>query len=219
MGRCKLCERISVELLDDNDVEFHKDIASLKRSVDSGCDFCTLCWTRFEDDCSKKILDACLQGKPPSDDVADGGWVPQMYLRGEFPDMRFADRPTSWDVTSKIWVSCGRFMEENVGLGMYVHLRLFAAPGKSRQASGCGQASFHGLSRRLNLFQRPQPRGAYGAACRRETEIPSSLYRMRSCGFTSAGLVPVPLVTSVAMRMYMTKCRQGSSILAATKMA
>lgn len=139
MTRCKLCESLSVELLDNNDVAFHNDLSSLQESAQSGCDFCNLCWGRLELDWSRDQLDACLQGKKLSYDSSEPEgppWVPQMWLRGQFFDRRSHSE-------SRIWLSCGRLDEENVGQGASTSLSLFAAPGKFCQTTGCAFGVFH----------------------------------------------------------------------------
>lgn len=135
MTRCELCCSLSVELLDDNDVAFHDDISSLKRSAESGCDFCTLCWARIQSDWPRARVDACLQGKSPSDDLKDQCWVPQMWLRGYFYDRRRYVRPED-STESQVRLSCGKEGEENLKMGTYTNLSIFAAPGK-RFAKHC----------------------------------------------------------------------------------
>lgn len=130
MTRCTLCEGLNVELLDDNDMEFHKDISSLKESAESGCDFCNLCWGRIQSDWPKRVLDACLQGKAPPVDPSGPQpppWVPQMWLRGYIYYRKSHLRRVRGE--SRIWLSCGRLYEDNVGQGLALSLSLFAAPG------------------------------------------------------------------------------------------
>lgn len=125
MTRCELCKSLTAEILDNDDVPFHDSLSSLKRSAQSGCDFCNLCWGRIKSDWHPDRVDVCLQGLPLSQHPEDQHWVQQMWLRGYF----YLNAPDSVR-GSDLWLSCGQLGVENVNKGLATHLSLFATPGR-----------------------------------------------------------------------------------------
>lgn len=101
---CKVCSRLNVELLRDNDVEYHPDLASLKLSADTNCPICLLFWTALVSNSHASTFSRRLQG------VFDSGQSVardmQLWLRGEFHDL--GDWSTTESQGSHISVSCGR---------------------------------------------------------------------------------------------------------------
>ncbi|KAF5012271.1 hypothetical protein FDECE_1652 [Fusarium decemcellulare] len=64
MSRCTLCRTftINVEL---HCLQFHPNLASLKKSAKEGCDFCLLCWTGFQQDWKASQTESVLKGEAP----------------------------------------------------------------------------------------------------------------------------------------------------------
>ncbi|KAK4206706.1 heterokaryon incompatibility protein-domain-containing protein [Rhypophila decipiens] len=98
MSFCQRCELLTIDELVENDVLFHPDLATLRGSAETGCGFCTLCWTALRTG-QKDQLDKLLRGE--SAWAKGEAWTPTIWLRG----MHFWDGGSAG---TKIEVSCGK---------------------------------------------------------------------------------------------------------------
>lgn len=125
MPLCEACARLSVEELDDNDVEFHPDLQHLASSAEAGCDLCLLFWTRLRNRHGRMPhFDQILNDQWP--DPPDGHeWTKSIWLRGQFP--------RNGPGESCIWISCGPSSSFDDGfnpeLNMTSDVNVFAQPG------------------------------------------------------------------------------------------
>ena len=102
MPYCGICSSLTIDLLNDNDILFHPDLESLKKSAEGGCQLCLLFWTLVQDQWGAQVVNSCLKNEHP---VREGAhWEPTIWLRGQFHHGRLTDR----QVGARIWISSGR---------------------------------------------------------------------------------------------------------------
>ncbi|ENH68172.1 hypothetical protein FOC1_g10003803 [Fusarium oxysporum f. sp. cubense race 1] len=128
MPRCAFCHTFTIDQ-DRFYLEFHPNLASLKKSADDGCDFCHLCWTGFRQEWTGAQIESVLKGEVP-EGVTE--FEPGIWIYVHFTDYS----PTL--TQPRIIVSCGRYnpitsvRESSHGLG-YINLAVY---GKEGTAAG-----------------------------------------------------------------------------------
>ncbi|RBR05622.1 hypothetical protein FVER53590_03337 [Fusarium verticillioides] len=128
MSRCAFCRAFTIDQ-DRFYLEFHSNLASLKKSAEDGCDFCHLCWTGFQLEWAPSEIESVLKGEVPEGVTK---FEPGIWIYVHFTDYS----PTL--TQPRIIVSCGRYnpitsvKESSHGLS-YINL---AAYGKEGSAAG-----------------------------------------------------------------------------------
>ncbi|KAF5686908.1 hypothetical protein FCIRC_2599 [Fusarium circinatum] len=124
MPRCAFCRTFTVDQ-DRFYLQFHPNLASLKKSAEDGCDFCLLCWTGFRCEWSDSEIESVLK-----DEVPEGvtKFEPGIWIYVHFTDYS----PTL--TQPPIIVSCGRYnpitsvKESSHGLS-YMNLAVYGKEG------------------------------------------------------------------------------------------
>jgi hypothetical protein len=120
MSRCAFCHTFTIDQ-DRFYLEFHPNLASLKKSADDGCDFCHLCWTGFRQEWTGAQIESVLKGEVPEGVTK---FEPGIWIYVHFTDYS----PTL--TQPRIIVSCGRYnpitsvRESSHGLG-YINLAVY----------------------------------------------------------------------------------------------
>ncbi|KAF6821894.1 hypothetical protein CPLU01_12342 [Colletotrichum plurivorum] len=86
MAYCDFCAKLTVALIQYQDVRFHPNLKSLKDSAESGCAFCGLCWSTIQSECIPLHITELLNGERPStygDEVRDKPFYPSIWLHGQ----------------------------------------------------------------------------------------------------------------------------------------
>ncbi|KAF5627141.1 hypothetical protein F52700_8624 [Fusarium sp. NRRL 52700] len=128
MPRCAFCSTFGIDQ-DRFYLEFHPNLASLKKGAEDGCDFCQLCWTGFQREWAASEIESVLK-----DEVPEGvtKFEPGIWIYVHFTDYS----PTL--TQPRIIVSCGRYnpitsvKESSHGLS-YINLAVY---GKEGTAAG-----------------------------------------------------------------------------------
>ncbi|KAL6923019.1 hypothetical protein FSST1_000293 [Fusarium sambucinum] len=126
MPRCTFCRAFTISQ-DHSYLEFHSNLASLKRSAEDGCDFCHLCWTDFRREWTDSQIESVLGGQVPEGVTK---FEPGIWIYIHFTD----NGPTSRQ--PRIIVSCGRYnpftsvRESSHGLA-YINLAVYGKEGTS----------------------------------------------------------------------------------------
>ncbi|UPK99730.1 hypothetical protein LCI18_010665 [Fusarium solani-melongenae] len=98
MARCTFCRAFTISV-ERHYLEFHSNLASLKRSAEDGCDFCLLCWTGFQQEWTASQIESVLIGKAPEGVIK---FEPGIWIYVHFRD--YNARRTQ----PQISVYCGR---------------------------------------------------------------------------------------------------------------
>ncbi|KAI8711862.1 HET domain-containing protein [Fusarium sp. LHS14.1] len=98
MSRCEFCRAFTISV-ERHYLEFHPDLASLKRSAEEGCNFRLLCWTGFQQEWTTSQIEFVLKGKAPE---GVSKFEPSIWIYVHFRD--YNARQTQ----PKISVYCGR---------------------------------------------------------------------------------------------------------------
>ncbi|KAL0944623.1 uncharacterized protein CTRU02_202510 [Colletotrichum truncatum] len=116
MTSCNFCAKLCVELLSDNDVRFHPNLESLRKSAESDCPFCALAYTAIRTTTRRDVVTALLNGERPKD-YKEGPFYPSIWLRGQIHPFELGTRlgQLGQSTPTRIWISCGRFPPD-VGL-------------------------------------------------------------------------------------------------------
>ncbi|KLO95494.1 tol protein [Fusarium fujikuroi] len=128
MPRCAFCCAFAIDQ-DHFYLEFHPNLASLKKSAGDGCDFCRLCWTGFQREWAGSEIETVLKGNVPEGVTK---FEPGIWIYVHFTDYS----PTL--TQPRIIVSCGRYnpitsvKESSHGLS-YINLAVY---GKEGTAAG-----------------------------------------------------------------------------------
>ncbi|EXJ76898.1 hypothetical protein A1O3_10055 [Capronia epimyces CBS 606.96] len=128
MKLCSDCEKLTIKALQDDDVPLKDNLATLIVSARNGCSFCSMCWARFQKDCTPETIQRHLRGEfEPGENSMD--W--KIYLQAELHE-----RGGHFWLNGKgshIQISSGRFprysSEPGTGTRLYTHLSVFADPG------------------------------------------------------------------------------------------
>ncbi|KAF5547940.1 hypothetical protein FPHYL_10065, partial [Fusarium phyllophilum] len=128
MPRCAFCRTFTIDQ-DRFYLEFHPNLASLKKSAEDGCDFCRLCWTGFRREWAPHEIECVLKGEIPEGVTK---FEPGIWIYVHFTDYS----PTL--TQPRIIVSCGKYnpitsvKESSHGLS-YINLAVY---GKEGTAAG-----------------------------------------------------------------------------------
>ncbi|KAF5642991.1 hypothetical protein F25303_6363 [Fusarium sp. NRRL 25303] len=128
MPRCAFCRTFTIDQ-DRFYLEFHPNLALLKKSAEDGCDFCHLCWTGFRREWAGSEIEAVLKGEVPEGVTK---FEPGIWIYVHFTDYS----PTL--TQPRIIISCGRYnpitsvKESSHGLS-YINLAVY---GKEGTAAG-----------------------------------------------------------------------------------
>ncbi|KAF6808106.1 hypothetical protein CMUS01_13960 [Colletotrichum musicola] len=110
MAYCEFCAKLTVDLIQYQDVRFHPNLKSLKDSAESGCAFCGLCWSTIQSDCIPLYISELLNGKRPStygDEVKDKPFYPSIWLYGQIMPTGPGTRG-GVESGGCVWLTCGR---------------------------------------------------------------------------------------------------------------
>lgn len=99
MARCAFCRTFTITQ-DRFFLEFHPNLAPLKRSAEDGCDFCYPCWRGFQYEWAESEIEAVLKDEVPRDVTS---FEPGIWIYVHFTDFG----PTM--TQPLIIVSCGRY--------------------------------------------------------------------------------------------------------------
>ncbi|KAF9775389.1 hypothetical protein IL306_006506 [Fusarium sp. DS 682] len=128
MPRCAFCRTFTITQ-DRYYLEFHPNLASLKKSAEDGCDFCHLCWTGFRQEWTDSEIEFVLKNEVPEGVTK---FEPGIWIYVHFTEFS----PTL--AQPRIIVSCGRYnpitsvRESSHGLN-YINLAVY---GKEGTAAG-----------------------------------------------------------------------------------
>lgn len=80
MPLCTACSLLTVDELDENDYLLHPNMAALKASAGSGCDFCLLAWETLNRSTEPPLMEKLLRGESAWPEGEP--WTPKIWLRG-----------------------------------------------------------------------------------------------------------------------------------------
>lgn len=189
MSLCEDCQKVSLTRLREQDIALKEDLATLILSAQNGCTFCTMCWTRLQQDCNVNTINMHLKEEWTEPSADRKVWL-NLWLH-EDGTHKFVNGDGS-----HILVSSGRFTtrvnEPGTGTTLYSRLSLFADPGKHednhshlRPSSlvASRQQGSKASSRKI-LYGVAKPRSAYkmdkGNAIGLSEESPSLWWLQRS---------------------------------------
>lgn len=132
MSLCDICVALplTVAHLRSTEVPFHNSLASLKASSESGCAFCSLCWSALARETNEDVLNLQLESQTPA----------PIQLYGEFEDFG-SMRTSRYDsIGSYIQINCGEPVDNipyitSAATGISALLNVFADTGSDSRLS------------------------------------------------------------------------------------
>ncbi|VTT72165.1 unnamed protein product [Fusarium fujikuroi] len=134
MPRCAFCRAFTIDQ-DRFYLEFHPNLASLKKSAGDGCDFCHLCWIGFQREWAPSEIETVLKGEVPEGVTK---FEPGIWIYVHFTDYS----PTL--TQPRIIASCGRYnpitsvKESSHGLS-YINLAVYGKEGTAASSRTPGR--------------------------------------------------------------------------------